>query len=94
MATQRLRRSVTGDEATQFAARRFDGHEGLTRRRRKSLREDLEVVDERFHLRLHFFAAGGTMPGASVRIGPWEGILSMAWRTIFRLSRISATRTM
>ena len=32
------------------------------------------------------------MPGASVRIGPSCVILSIAWRMIFRLSRISATR--
>ena len=41
-----------------------------------------------------FSRAGGTMPGASVRIGPLSVILAIAWRTIFKLSRISTTRTM
>src|SRR5215468_8793584 len=56
MATQRLWRAIAGDEATKLATRRFHGDVGLAGRRRKTLSENLEVVDECFHLRLHFFA--------------------------------------
>src|SRR5437879_8128120 len=35
----------------------------LARRRRKTLSEDLEMVDERFHLRLHFLAIRRHNPG-------------------------------
>jgi len=52
----------------------------------------LEVVDERFHLRLHFLALWRNDTGASERTGPSGGIFFMAWRIIFRLSRISAIR--
>src|SRR5260370_1412164 len=58
MNAQRLRRPIAGDENAQLAPRRLDGHENLARRGRKSLSENLEVVDERFHLRLHLLALG------------------------------------
>src|SRR5216683_6282068 len=67
MNAQRLRRPVAGDENAQLAPRRLDGHENLARRRRKSLRENLEVVDERFHLRLHLLALRWNDAG---RFGP------------------------
>src|SRR5260370_37998319 len=48
--------TVAGDETAQFPARRFNGNKYFARRRRKPFREYLEVIDERFHLRLHLFA--------------------------------------
>src|SRR5579884_2986756 len=56
MHAQRFRRAVAGHKAAQFSPRRFHGHKCLARRRRKSFRENLEVVDQRFHLRLHLLA--------------------------------------
>src|SRR5258707_710067 len=58
MTAQRFRRAVTYDVAAEFAARRFDGHVGVSGRRRKAFRENFEVEDEGFHLRFHFFALG------------------------------------
>src|SRR5215471_1297656 len=56
VAAQRLRRTVARDETTEFTARRFNGDVSFARRRGKSFGENFEVVDERFHLRLHLFA--------------------------------------
>src|SRR5207237_5885179 len=56
MHAKRLGRTVAGHEAAQLAARRLHGNKRLAGLRRKSLSENFEVVDERFHLRLHFFA--------------------------------------
>src|SRR5580704_4293052 len=56
MRAQRLWRAVAGYKTAQFAARRLHGHKSLARRRRKPFRKNFEVIDERFHLRLHFFA--------------------------------------
>src|SRR5579863_8300998 len=58
MAAQRLLRTIARDEAAQFATRRFDRRIRLTRWWREAFGENLEVVDERFHLRLHLFATG------------------------------------
>src|SRR4029077_12633788 len=52
MRAQRFWRAVAGYKAAQFATRRFHRHKSLAGRRRKPFREYLEVVDERFHLRL------------------------------------------
>src|SRR5690349_19139192 len=52
---QRMRRAVARHVASQFASRRLHRRESVSRRRRESFREYLEVVDERFHLRLHLF---------------------------------------
>src|ERR1700744_2611453 len=57
MAAQRLLRTIARNEAAEFAAWRFDRRVRFTRWRSKTLGENLEVVDERFHLRLHLFAA-------------------------------------
>ena len=56
MHAQRLWRAIAGDETAQLAARRFHGDKRFARRRRKAFRENLEMVDERFHLRLHLLA--------------------------------------
>src|ERR1700680_1487175 len=56
MRAQRLWRAVASYKAAQFAARRLHGHKSLAWRRRKPFRKNLEVIDECFHLRLHFFA--------------------------------------
>src|SRR5580698_6641646 len=57
MAAQRLLRTVACEEAAEFAARRLDRRVRFTRRWRKSLGENFEVVDERFHLCLHLFTS-------------------------------------
>ncbi len=51
-----LGRSVAGHENAQFAARRFDRLVDLARRRRKTLGENLEMIDEAFDRGLHLFA--------------------------------------
>ena len=51
-----LRRAVAHYEVAHFAARRFDALIDLAGRRRKSFGENLEVIDQRFHLRLHLLA--------------------------------------
>src|SRR6516162_7675898 len=53
VAAERFGRTVAGDEASEFSARRFDCDVGLAGCGRKSFGENLEVIDERFHLRLH-----------------------------------------
>src|SRR5258705_8079465 len=58
MAAQWFRRAVAGNVATEFATRRFDRYVGISRRWRKALSENFEMVDERFHFSLHLFALG------------------------------------
>src|SRR2546422_2636958 len=94
MAAQGLRRAIAGDKAAKLSARRFDGDVGFAGRGRKAFGENFEVVDERFHLRLHFSRWGGMMPAASAWISPWSVIFSIACLMILRLSRISAMRSM
>src|ERR1700686_4882289 len=58
MHAQRLWRAIAGHKNAQLAARRLDRGESLAWRWRKSLGKNFEMVDERFHLRLHFLALG------------------------------------
>src|ERR1019366_7375634 len=57
-----LRSSITDDVIAHLAARRFYRLIYLARRHGKAFRDDFEVVDERFHLRLHLFAVGQHYP--------------------------------
>ena len=85
--------AVAHDEVAQFAARRFDRLTNFALRDAKTFGHDLEVVDERFHLRLHLFAI---RQNDARRVGPdraLRGNPSIACRTILRLCRISSTRT-
>src|SRR5690242_6608378 len=50
--------AVADHVVAHFAARRFDCLVNLARGHGKALGDDLEVVDESFHLRLHLFALG------------------------------------
>ena len=52
----RLRRSVAHDVVADLAARRFDRLIHFAGRNAEAFGHDLEVIDERFHLRLHLFA--------------------------------------
>src|SRR4029077_14532867 len=58
MAAQRLRRPIAGNVTAEFPTRRFDGNVCISRRWRKALGENLEMVDESFHFSLHLFAFG------------------------------------
>src|SRR5438045_852576 len=53
-----FRPTVADNVVSHFAARRFDCLIDLTLGYPKSFSDDLEVVDERFHLRLHLLAVG------------------------------------
>src|SRR5580704_10473102 len=56
-------RAVTDDVIAHFAARRFDRLINLTYRHCKAFRNNLEVIDEGFHLGLHLLAFGQHNPG-------------------------------
>src|SRR5262249_6474531 len=51
-----LRGAIADHVIAHLAARRFDSLINFARRHRKALSNDLKVIDERFHLRLHLFA--------------------------------------
>ena len=53
-----LGRAVGDDVVAHLPARRFNSLIDLAGRHRESFRDDLEVMDQRLHLRLHFFAVG------------------------------------
>src|SRR5262249_41290365 len=54
----RFCRSVAADVIAHLSARRLNCLVDLARRYRESLSDDLKVIDEGLHLRLHFLAIG------------------------------------
>ncbi len=56
--SMRIRGPVAHDVITKFSARRFDHLIHRTGRNTKAFGHDLEVIDQRLHLGLHFFAIG------------------------------------
>src|SRR5271157_3394567 len=58
MHSIRLGRAIAHNVIAHLAARRLDGHVHFARRHGESFGDDLKVVDERFHLRLHLLAVG------------------------------------
>src|SRR6185312_781721 len=54
----RFRRAVANDVISHLAARRLDRLINLAFGNRKTFRDDLEVIDQSFHLRLHLLAIG------------------------------------
>ena len=56
MHAVRLRGAVADHVISHFAARRFYRLINLALRHGKAFRNNLKVIDERFHLRLHLFA--------------------------------------
>src|ERR1043165_8483891 len=76
----RLVRAVRHEVDAELALRRFDGGIRLARRYAVAFREQLEVMNERFHVALHLLAAGrghlviGSHHRTRIRLQPLDAL--------------------